>query len=496
MPDLIVVDESFVFTDTSAPPNGALTFTFAVRNQGTNDLSASPGIVTGFYASTDAVFDPEADLLLSSFVYSGLPAGSTRTEVAAPKVETLALGNYFLFVFVDRDDRYTETDETNNVSAAYAFSVAWFSPDDDDTTLIDPGTYFMSGGNDTAIGTEGNDTLYGQVGQDTIEGMGGDDHLIGGIGNDVLAGRADQDTVKGGSGQDVLYGGEGDDDASGGVDHDIIYGGGGDDTLFGDDGADTLYGEFAADEMFGGAGADTLFGGENDDVLRGNGGRDKLNGGDGFDLLFGGGGDDRLNGDAGEDTAIGGRGQDKLYGGTDDDLLDGRRDKDSLYGEDGSDALFGGRGRDRLFGGDGDDYLFAGRGRDILFGGRGADQFVFLGPSDSARTRRDADVIMNFQRGRDKIDLSAVEGLLGEADDFFKAVLAGEDPGNRPNAIDRVQMEFIGRADFAADGATGQVRYEKAGGVMVQVDINGDGRSDLNINIGGVNGLSEGAFIL
>ena len=74
----------------------------------------------------------------------------------------------------------------------------------------------------------------------------------------------------------------------------------------------------------------------------------------------------------------------------------------------------------RLDGGAGNDTLVGGRGTDTLTGGAGADLFRFLTNQDSG-VGLARDVITDFEKGSDKIDLSAltashfigVEQLLG-----------------------------------------------------------------------------------
>lgn len=73
---------------------------------------------------------------------------------------------------------------------------------------------------------------------------------------------------------------------------------------------------------------------------------------------------------------------------------------DSLTGGAGGDLLAGGSGNDQLFGGAGDDVLYDGAGADTLTGGAGQDLFVL-----SADGQRN--VIMDYQVGIDRIDLSA-----------------------------------------------------------------------------------------
>ena len=109
------------------------------------------------------------------------------------------------------------------------------------------------------------------------------------------------------------------------------------------------------------------------------------------DMLDGSWGDDVLNGLAGNDVLIGGLGRDTLNGG------------------DGNDTLDGGDNTDILVGGNGDDILIGGDDGDTMTGGAGADIFRILVAGDSKGSGSDRDVITDFQRGVDRIDLSAID---------------------------------------------------------------------------------------
>src|SRR5262249_34397551 len=119
---------------------------------------------------------------------------------------------------------------------------------------------------------------------------------------------------------------------------------------------------------------------------------------------------------------------DRLDGRGGDDWLYGNGGKDQLLGGTGNDHLFGGAGRDALDGQDGDDVLDGGAGSDRLIGGAGRDIFVVTsaaatghgeGDDDDGATLhfgalpdRDGagaggDVIEDFTRGEDRIDLTA-----------------------------------------------------------------------------------------
>ena len=216
-----------------------------------------------------------------------------------------------------------------------------------------------------------------------------------------------------------------DDAIAGGNFNDVLRGGGGDDVLRGNGGADRLYGGPGHDVIHGGAGNDRAWGG---------GGRDDIYGGGGADTLWGGAGNDRLWGDQGDDF---------LYGGPGDDILRGGPGNDRLEGGDGDDRLFGGPGRDRLFGGAGHDTLDGGAGDDVLTGGPGRDVFV-IGRNSGV------DVITDFARGRNLIDLTARPDATGWRDTRDDIRQSGAD-----TVIDLGRDRIILR-NFDADDLTWQ----------------------------------------
>ena len=77
---------------------------------------------------------------------------------------------------------------------------------------------------------------------------------------------------------------------------------------------------------------------------------------------------------------------------------------EAMTGGAQDDILSGGAGNDTLAGGAGNDILMDGPGNDTLTGGAGADTFVLAADGMS-------DMITDFQRGADRLDLSAWTGL-------------------------------------------------------------------------------------
>lgn len=338
-------------------------------------------------------------------------------------------------------------------------------------------------GNDRSGGGKGDDLMFGQNGDDKLYGEAGNDKIYGGIGDDVVGGGAGDDQLYGSAGEDKLWGDQGDDYASGGEGNDVIGGGAGDDKLTGGSGDDKLWGEGGKDLIFGGDGNDIMTGGSGEDKIYAGRGNDKAWGDDGIDIIYGGAGDDTLGGNNGadkiygggdNDTIYGGDGSDEAFGNSGDDTIHGNDGNDSIYGNSGDDKLLGGDGNDMLKGGNGVDEILAGNGRDVLEGGKGADElkawedvsardiFVF-NQGDSGRIGGATDKVFGFESREDKIDLSSFDDLV---------------------FIDGDEFGGTGQAEVLFDGD------------FVSIDVNGDGRSDMDIELVWVNEVVASDFIL
>jgi subtilisin family serine protease len=168
-----------------------------------------------------------------------------------------------------------------------------------------------------------------------------------------------------------------------------------------------------------------------------------------------------LNGSSRNDTMNGASGNDSLNGLAGQDLLQGFGGQDTLLGLTGNDTLDGGAGNDLLIGG---------AGCDVMTGGAGADLFRFTVTSDSAvGTTRDQIIAFNRAEG-DRIDLAAIDA---------NSRLSGDQA-----------FTFIGSASFTR--LAGQLRF--ADGVL-QADVNGDARVDMEVSILGVASLLGADFI-
>lgn len=111
----------------------------------------------------------------------------------------------------------------------------------------------------------------------------------------------------------------------------------------------------------------------------------------------------------------------------------------------------GGRGNDRLMGNSADNVLTGGAGADTLVGGGGWNTFKFNAFSDSTRDK--ADLLLDFNTGQDKIDLSQM-------------------------ALDgKVAFNFVD----AYTGAAGDtiIKFNPhSGRYLLAIDLDGDGKTD------------------
>ena len=371
-------------------------------------------------------------------------------------------------------------------------------------------------GNDTIFGdrpSDGDgdgstnpDWITAGPGNDVVLGQSGEDYVNGDIGNDYIAGGAGKDLLQGGFGDDTVLGGAGDDRLIGGAVDPLTYGyslsivvsydgisglllitpttingqpglltaiATGNDTLSGGDGNDKMSGQDGNDTLRGDAGVDFIEGGA---------GGDDIDGGSGFDFAFYEGSATGVTvnlalgigqgGDAAGDTLTG---IESLVGSGFVDNLIGSGGSESLYGGAGNDILIGGAGNDELQGGAGLDKLTGGTGRDTFYGGANKDIFDFNAINESVRGAN-RDKIMDLKRGQhDKIDVAGIDANTHKA-------------GNQ-------KFTFIGAQGF--HDVKGELHYVKAGAnLLVQGDVNGDGKADFEIFVLNVTAFAAGDFIL
>lgn len=166
---------------------------------------------------------------------------------------------------------------------------------------------------------------------------------------------------------------------------------------------------------------------------------------------------------AGADALVGTDRADDVAALAGNDTLTGDAGDDRLNGGLGHDRLWGGTGRDTLIGGRGNDILSGGAEVDRLIGGAGADRFVFA-PGDGA------DLVTDFTRGEDLLDLRALRGTTGK-------------------------LELVGSAPFAGHGHASLRVVPVVDGLVLKLDGDGDGQMDFSLHLAGVNQIHSSDLI-
>ncbi|EYD78182.1 putative protease [Rubellimicrobium mesophilum DSM 19309] len=238
------------------------------------------------------------------------------------------------------------------------------------------------------------------------------------------------------------------------------------------DGANTVLGT-AGDDVLGGTGGDDVIkGGLGDDRLSLDAGDDFVGGGAGNDWLVASGGADitvnLANRDTPQDTGLGAdtiRNIEHVQGGSGADTISGSFAANILRGGDGADTLRGQSGADTLVGG---------LGRDLLAGGAddARDAFVFNAVADSAPGATQRDVIADFARGVDEIDLRGLDA----------------------------NLDLDGNQAFAWSGtgaeAHGLWTVDSGADVLLRGDVDGDGQADFEIQVNDLAALGANDLLL
>jgi Ca2+-binding RTX toxin-like protein len=326
----------------------------------------------------------------------------------------------------------------------------------------------MSTGTANLTGNDLSNTLTGGAGSNTLLGLAGNDTLLGGAGNDTLNGGLGVDTMFGGSGNDLYYVDNSGDKVyetttststinSGGVD--TVYSSlaaytlgryvengrimsTGTANLTGNDLKNTLTGGAESNKLLGLAGNDTLLGGAGNDTLNGGLGGDTMFGESGNDLYFVDNSGDRVYETTTSTSTIDSGGVDTVHSSlaaytlgryvengrimsTGTANLTGNGLSNTLTGGAGSNTLLGLAGNDTLLGGAGNDILNGGLGKDTLSGDAGNDIFDFNALSEMGLTSSTRDVITDFTRGQDRIDLSTLDANTATTtNDAFKTLIS------------------------------------------------------------------------
>lgn len=143
---------------------------------------------------------------------------------------------------------------------------------------------------------------------------------------------------------------------------------------------------------------------------------------------------------------------------------------DRFRGYAGNDRLYGYGGNDVLLGDGGRDVLWGGFGRDTLVGGTGSDLFWFTASAETDPGGRD--VIADFRRGEDVIDLRGIDA-------------------NSAARGDQAFTGFIGKAQGFS--APGQLKFSNG---VLYGNTDRDGAAEFAVRLNGVSTLSAADLIL
>jgi Ca2+-binding RTX toxin-like protein len=148
----------------------------------------------------------------------------------------------------------------------------------------------------------------------------------------------------------------------------------------------------------------------------------------------------------------------------------------------GFEAVVGSALADTLTGGAGDNSITGGAGRDVLAGGLGRDAFVFFSITDMTTNANTTDVIADFRRGQDRIDLSGIDA---------SRVLPTDDA-----------FLFRGKAAIGTSAA-GEVRFQQVNNAgtkndytLVFLDTDADRTAEGVIKVMGLHNFTATDFIL
>ena len=287
--------------------------------------------------------------------------------------------------------------------------------------------------NDSLSGTAGDDIINGLAGNDALNGLAGNDTLDGGLGNDILNGGLGADTLLGGLGNDTYY-----------VDNtgDVVTEntGAGTDTV--NSSITYTLGTNLENLTLTGTTALDGTGSALNNILTGNAAANTLNGGAGADKLIGGLGNDTYFIDNASDIVtetstlateidtvnssitytLGANVEKLTLTGVAVINSTGNALNNTLTGNASANILSGFAGNDTINGG-GNDLLIGGAGKDTLTGGLGNDIFDFNAYSEMGLGASARDVITDFVRGQDRIDLSSIDPNVAlPGDQAFKVI--------------------------------------------------------------------------
>jgi Ca2+-binding RTX toxin-like protein len=156
--------------------------------------------------------------------------------------------------------------------------------------------------------------------------------------------------------------------------------------------------------------------------------------------------------------------------------VEGNAGVDTIFGSAFGETILGLAGNDVLNAGPGADLIRGGLGADTLAGGPGADRFDFDSRQEIGKKKNSHDIITDFEKGIDKIDLSTIDAN-------------GSKKGDKA-------FKFL-KKEGAAFTKAGQLGFDqKKGATFVQGDIDGNGKADFRLELTGLYDLTKSDFIL
>jgi serralysin len=163
-----------------------------------------------------------------------------------------------------------------------------------------------------------------------------------------------------------------------------------------------------------------------------------------------------------------------------DNVAIGGHGNDIIRGLAGNDTLIGDEGL-LLFNAPGDDTLIGGLGKDTMTGNAGHDTFDFDSILETGKTKATRDVVTDFTRGEDMIDLATIDA----------------------NALVDGDQAFIWRGEQGFTGVAGQLRFIRENNpgntndrTIIEGDVNGDRIADFQIELTGLYRLTDHDLLL
>ena len=353
---------------------------------------------------------------------------------------------------------YAYTSGGHGVTVSLAIAAKQITGGSGSDTLVRIENLTGSSNNDRLTGNSGTNVLDGGLGNDTMAGGRGDDTYVINTRSDVVSERSDEgadliqstityslvDTDRsgshGGNVENLRLTGTGNINGTGNALNNVLYANNG------------------VNQLDGGAGNDTV------SYLYAT----RSTGSTGVTLNL------AVVNASGQATASGVSGADRIKN---IENVTGSRYNDTLTGNSGANVLSGGSGDDSVSGGTGNDTVLGGAGKDRLTGGSGRDTFDFNALSEMGLSSSTTDVITDFARGRDKIDLSTLDA---------KTTHGGNQSFSAPMVGNHFSGAFAHAGDLYFDTVT-DVLYG---------NTDGDAAAEFAIGITGLSTVSASDFVL